>query len=161
MNSREPQRVTRTYARGLVAAVAVLAVAILVASWGLVALWLEVSPVSSTVPNMAAPLIIFAALIVLIAALWHQVLEILRGHRPGWALLVIVPGLAYLIWCVGGVLVGMSVQETWLSPFAFILAVVWALALLIFWGVFLRKVYTDRGTPQWPWEKHSDDDEIE
>lgn len=158
MNPREPQRVTRTYARGLIAAVTILAIALLIASWGGLSLLLDRNPVTTDVPAFTAPLLVILSGAVLIVILWRQVLDILRGSRPGWIYLVIVPGLAYLMWCVGGLIAGLSVEETWLSPFALTLALCWVVALLMFWAVFLRKVYGDRGTPQWPWEKHPDDD---
>lgn len=159
MNARKPQRVTRTYARGLVAAVAILAIALLIAGWGGLSLVLGRSPVVSNVSRLAAPLMIIGAVGLLIMVLWRQVIDILRGNRAGWMYTVIVPGAAYLLWCVAGVLAGMTVEETWLSPFAWLLALCWLVALLIFWAVFLRRVYSDKEPPKWPWEKNVEDDD--
>lgn len=158
MSQRPPQRVTRGYALALIAADAILAIALLVAGWGALSLWLDRSPVTSEVSRAAGPLIVLAAVAVLVVALWYQTLEILRGSKPAWALLIVVPGAAYLVWSLGGFAAGMGFDETWFSPFALLLALIWAIALGLFWAVFMRRVYTDRGVPKWPWERNNEDD---
>lgn len=159
MNQRPPQRVTKGYALALIAADAILAIALLIAGWGMLTLWLDRSPVTSDVSRGAAPLIVLAAVAVLVIALWQQTIEILRGNSPGWVLLVIVPGAAYLVWSLGGLIAGMGIDETWLSPFALVLALIWAVALGLFWAVFMRRVYTDRGVPKWPWERREEEND--
>ena len=62
----------------------------------------------------------------------------------------------YLLWGLCGVLVGLTNEETWFSPFAFILMPVWAVAVVLFWLVLARRIYTDRPTPQWPWERREE-----
>src|SRR5690606_33613901 len=64
---------------------------------------------------------------------------------------------AYLLWCLGGAIAGLRIEDTWLSPFALALAGCWALCSLAFWGVLARRVYTDRPVPRWPWERSGKD----
>ncbi|WP_244301297.1 hypothetical protein [Leucobacter insecticola] len=52
----------------------------------------------------------------------------------------------------------MRIDETWLSPFAAVLAPIWAVAALLFWAILARRVYTDRPTPKWPWERAEGDE---
>lgn len=153
MTGQAPRKVTRAYARGLIGAVVILAIAIVVASWGTLALLLERDPIYTTVPAFTAPLIILACIAVTIWLLWREIVHLLRGNRASWLLIVVLPGLVYLIWCLIGTAVGFEIEETWLSPFSVALAVAFLIGLLGFWFVILRKLYTDRGRPQWPWEK--------
>lgn len=154
MNERPPHRVTRGYVLALIAADAIFAASVLIAAWGLLALAIDTSPVMSEVPLVAAPLIVIVVFLLLLWSLWVQSLEILRGRRTiQWAQSIILAGASYLIWCLGGVAVGMSVGETWLSPFSFILAIVWGLAPIPLWLILYRRLYSDRGRPLWPWEK--------
>ncbi|GAB2549385.1 hypothetical protein [Leucobacter ruminantium] len=151
--------VTRGYAGALTAAAVIVAVALVVAVWGLLSLALGRDPVSSDgVPVWAAPLILAVLLGVLAWGVWRQAIVLLRGRRaPAWGIVVSLAGGAYLLWCLGGVLAGLSVEETWTSPFAAVLAPIWALASLLFWAVLARRVYTDRPPPRWPWERDEED----
>lgn len=152
--------VTRGYAGALTAAAVLVALALVVAAWGLISLALDRDPVSSPgVPMWAAPLILVLLLGVLAWGLWQQAIVLLRGRRsPLWSAIVALAGGAYLLWCLGGVLAGLSVEETWTSPFAAVLAPIWAIASLLFWAVLARRVYTDRPPPRWPWERHGEDE---
>lgn len=155
MTNRPPHRVTRGYALGLVAADVILACAVLIAAWGMVSLATGRIPVESDVSIAAAPTIIIIALGLMYWSLWLQTLEILRGQRRvQWTQALILAGGAYLIWCLGGIAVGMDVSETWLSPYALILAIIWGLAPIPLWLILFRRIYSDRGRPLWPWEKH-------
>ncbi|MBK0420657.1 hypothetical protein JD292_01000 [Leucobacter sp. CSA2] len=157
----EPRRgVTRGYVGGLLFAAVITAVALTVAGWGLLALFSDREPVSSPeVPMWAAPVVLFVALAMLAASLWQQALILLRGRRaPAWGAIIATAGGAYLLWCLGGILAGMSIEETWLSPFAMLLALAWGIASLLFWAVLARRVYTDRPAPKWPWEREDEDE---
>lgn len=159
MTQGAPRRVTRGYAVTLVIAACMVAVALLVASWGALTLFSGRDPVTSRVGFWVAPLIVVLALAALGAGLWQQTLVLLRGRRrPLWSLLVTLGGGAYLLWCLLGMALGMSISDTWLSPFAAVLPIIWALVTLLFWAVLARRVYTDRPTPSWPWEKQSGGD---
>lgn len=91
---------------------------------------------------------------VLAWSMWQQSLNVLRGHVAvpiGRAIGVAV--VVYVIWSVLGMLAGMPAAETWLSPFAIELIPIFVLGALCGWWVLLRRVYTNKPTPQWPWEK--------
>lgn len=154
MTSGSRREVTRGYVGGLLLAAVIVAAALLVATWGLLALALQRDPISSAgVPRWIAPLLLLAVLAALGAVLWQQALVLLRGRRaPAWGLLIVIAGGSYLLWCLGGVLAGLSIDETWTSPFAAALAPICAVASLLFWAVLARRVYTDRPAPRWPWE---------
>lgn len=157
----EPTRrgVTRGYVAGLIAAVAVLAVALVVMSWGGISFFSGRSPVETPgVWVLAAEAIVFLALVMLCWGLWLQALVLLRGRRtPPWAHTLVLGAGAYLLWCFGGILAGLSIDETWLSPYALVLVVAWILCSLAFWAVLARRVYTDKPVPQWPWERRGEE----
>lgn len=152
------RRVTRAYVWGLIIATAVLAIALLVASWGIIALASDTLPI--TTENMAigvAILIVFLALAALIWGLWRQALELLRGKKsPSWSHIVVIGVAGYAIWSVVGVIVGLSLQETFLSWYAISLGIIWGLCSVMFWALLARRVYTDRRVPQWPWERRGE-----
>lgn len=160
-SDQSPERrrgVTRGYVVGLIGATGLVALALVVASWGLIGMFSGRQPVSS--PGLlpaAAEWIVLLALIVLALGLWLQALALLRGRRrPPWAHTLAIAGCGYFVWCLGGVLVGMSIDETWVSPFALALALIWAIGSLLFWLVLARRVYTERPVPRWPWERRGD-----
>lgn len=147
--------VTRGYVVGLAAASVIAALALVVGSWGLIGLLTGREPVTTPgVAPITAEVILLLALLVLAIGLWRQAIVLLRGRRvPPWAHILVLAASAYFIWCLGGILAGMSIDETWVSPFALVLALVWALCSLLFWAVLARRVYTDRPPPRWPWER--------
>lgn len=154
--SAAPRRgVTRAYVGGLVFAVAVVALALLVAGWGGIALMTTRDPVTAAgAPRWAAPGIVGLALVLLGWGLWTQALGLLRGRSaPSWGHALGLGGGAYLLWCLGGMLAGFRIEDTWTSPFSAWLAAMWAIASLVFWAVLARRVYTDRPTPRWPWDR--------
>lgn len=153
-----PRRgVTRGYVGGLTLAAVIVAAALTVATWGMLALLLGRDPVSSDVPGGLAPMLILFGLVLLGVTLWQQALVLLRGRRTlNWGVLLSLGGGVYLLWSLGGTLGGMSIEETWLSPFAAVLAPVWAIAAVLFWLVLARRVYTDRPAPKWPWEREDE-----
>ena len=152
--------VTRGYVGGLVVAVAMVAVALVVASWGVIAYISGLQPVATPgVWVLAAELTVGIALIVLVWGLWLQALVLLRGHRePPWAHTLVIALGGYFVWCLMGLLFGLGIDETWLSPFAIALTVSWAFCSVLFWAVLARRVYTDRPAPRWPWERREDDE---
>ena len=159
--TQEPRRgVTRGYVAGLIGASVVVAVALLVALWGGIALLLDRDPVESGgVASWIAPLVLFGALVLLTIVLWRHAIALLRGRRqPAWSSIIGVAAGVYLWWGILGVAAGMTVEETWLSPFAATLPVIWAAAALLFWAVLARRVYTDRPAPRWPWERDEEGD---
>ena len=156
-----PRRgVTRGYVAGLALAGVIVAAALLIATWGMLSLAMQRDPISSDgVPRWAAPVLLLLGLALLAAALWQQAIVLLRGRRgPAWGTVITVAGGVYLLWCLGGMLAGLSVDETWVSPFAAALPVIWAAASLLFWSVLARRVYTDRPAPKWPWERAGEDE---
>lgn len=152
--------VTRGYVGGLIAAADVVAFALLIAVWGLTSLALDREPVSSAaVPLWAAPILIVIGIALLSWSLWRQALALLRGRRgPSWSEIITVSLGAYLVWSLGGFLAGMSVEETFVSPFAALLVPIWGLSAILFWAVLARRVFTDRDVPKWPWERREEDD---
>lgn len=155
MSSGPHRGVTRGYVGALIMAAVIVAVALLVAVWGGLALMLGQDPVTSlAVPRWAAPVILIVCLGILAWGLWVQALALLRGRRaPSWGHIITVAVGVYLLWCLAGILAGMNLSETWLSPFAGVLIPIWAIAALLFWAVLARRVYTDRPPPRWPWER--------
>lgn len=155
MTEERRRGVTRGYVAALIAATCIVAVALVVASWGVIALALGSEPVTSEpVPRWAAPVIVIFTIALLAASLWLQALTLLRGQRaPAWGQVVITAGGSYLVWSLGGTLAGMTISETWLSPYAFALSVAWVVANFGFWAVLVRRVFTDRPPPKWPWER--------
>lgn len=159
MTEGAPRGVTRGYVGGLIVASAIVATALVVVGWGLLSLVLSRPPVAHPdVPLWVAPLVVILALAALAWGLWRQALGLLlRGRRaPAWGIVVSLAGGAYLIWCLAGMLAGMGLSDTWTSPFAALLAAIWALVPLLFWGVLARRVYTDRPVPKWPWEREEE-----
>lgn len=158
MNDGVRRGVTRGYVGGLLAATLITAVALLVAAWGGLALALDREPVSgSGVPMPSAPLLVLLALALLGWLLWRAAIVLLRGRKtPSWDLILTAGGLSYLTWSLVGLIVGMPLADTFASPFAGVLAVIWVLVSLLFWAVLARRVYTDRAAPKWPWERHDD-----
>ena len=133
MSTGSRRGVTRGYVWGLICATLVIAVALVVASWGLITLFTDRLPVQTPgVPMTVASILIIVALGLLAWGLWLQALELLRGLRtPPWAHTLTLAGGAYLVWSLGGLLAGLSVDDTWVSPFALTLALVWAVASLL------------------------------
>lgn len=158
MTENHRRGVTRGYVWGLVFAVAVVAFAILLAAWGGLTLLTGVGPVSTPGISLAtAALIVLLCLIFLAWVMWNQSLLLLRGRRsPSWGHIVLAALGGYLLWGLGGTLFGLSIDDTWVSPFAGSLALAWAIGGLLQWAVLARRVYTDRETPQWPWERRGE-----
>lgn len=150
--------VTRGYVGGLTVAAVILAAALVIASWGFISLFTGRDPITTPgISRAATPLIVILALGLLGWRLWEQALALLRGRRTppiGQALVVAVG--AYLVWCLLGGILGLSAGETWLSPYAGMLIPIWTLAALLFWAVLVRRVYTDRPPPRWPWERREE-----
>ncbi|MBL3698703.1 hypothetical protein [Leucobacter luti] len=160
MNSGPRRGVTRGYVGALITAAVIVATALLVAAWGGLALLLDTDPVeTASVPRWAAPVILLAGLGVLAWSLWRQAITLLRGRRaPSWGSMCTVAIGVYLLWGLAGILAGMSIDETWFSPFAVSLPVIWAVVSVLFWAVLARRVYTDRPPPRWPWERAEEDE---
>lgn len=158
MNGGRRRRVTRGYVWGLIFAVAITAFACMLLAWSGISLATGRSPVETPGINLgAAPFAVLLCLALLVWVLWKQSLVLLRGTRSISLTHMLVGSLgAYLIWSLLGMLVGLSVSETWMSPYAFAIALTWALASLLCWVLLLRRVYTDRPAPRWPWEKAGD-----
>lgn len=152
--------VTRGYVLGLLAASLIVAAALVLVGWGGLSLLIGRGPVTTDgVPLWFGVLTIVIAMAMLAAVQWRNAISLLKGRKsPDWGSVVVAAGLAYLIWCLAGVLAGMSIGETWISPFAALLAPIWAIAVLLFWAVLARRVYTDRPAPKWPWERHEEDE---
>ena len=163
MNGGVRRRVTRAYVAALIAAALIVAAALVVASWGILGLTLGREPVETG--GVALWLGIFAvvaALAFLGWLLWHQAVLLLRGNpKPAWHLILFAMAGAYLLWCVIGLLMGLSIEETWLSPFAGVLAPVWGVVSIAFWGVLARRIYTDSPPPRWPWEAREERERAE
>lgn len=154
-----PRRgVTRGYVGALILAAAIVAAALLIAAWGTLSLLLDRDPVSSPeVSRLVGPALVFLALGMLAGSLWLQSLILLRGQRgPAWGHIIGTAGAAYLLWSGGGFLAGMTLEETILSPFGAAIPVIWLVVGLLYWAVLMRRVYTDRPPPRWPWERDED-----
>lgn len=148
------RKVTRGFVLGLVAMVTLFGLALVVASWGLLSLWLQVLPVESDVPFIVAPLIVVVAVAQLFWMLWRVALTLLRGRSaPPWAQSFLVALIGYVIWGVLGLIAGLTAQEAWFSVFPLALAISWFISVHIFWLLLARQVYTERPTPLWPWER--------
>lgn len=161
MSAGDRRGVTRGYVVALIAATCTVAVALLVASWGLIALASNSEPVmTESVGASVGPLTVILAIALLAASMWRQAITLLRGQwGPSWGKIIVSALGGYLVWCIMGTFAGMTVDETWLSPYALALGVSWVLANLAYWAVLARRVYTDRPPPRWPWERKEENDE--
>lgn len=158
MNPQNPAKITKGYATGLIAAICIFVAALLIAGWGLIGLYMGEEPVSSTVSTMTAPALVAISLLLLAWVMWLQTVSLIKGAKPAWSLAIVVAGAAYLVWSFGGLIAGLSIQETWLSPFALVMAVLWPLGLFLFWLLLWRKLYSGKGTPKWPWEDREEEE---
>ncbi|XPP27841.1 MAG: hypothetical protein ACNYNX_06580 [Leucobacter sp.] len=158
MTDASRRGVTRGYVGGLIAAATVLALALVIASWGGIGYFTGLAPVSTPgVWVLAGEVIVGVALAALVWGLWSQALVLLRGRSgPPWAHTLVLAVGGYLIWCLGGLLAGLGIEETWLSPFAVALGLCWGVCSLAFWAVLARRVYTARPVPRWPWERRGE-----
>lgn len=150
--------VTRAYVLGLLAATLMIAAALVSASWGLLTLAIGIEPIETEgVPLWFGIIAILACLGMLSILLWRHAILLLQGRKsPVWGIVIGAGIGAFFLWCLCGILGGLSVAETWLSPFAALLVPIWVIAVLIFWLVLARRVYTDRPTPKWPWERREE-----
>ena len=150
--------VTRGYVLGLLGAALVVTAALVVASWGLLGMALSREPVESDgVPLWFGVLSIGLGLALLGVLLWQQALSLLRGRKSPVAGIMIGAGFgAYLLWGLCGIAAGLGTEETWFSPFALVLIPIWIIAVALFWLVLARRIYTDRPTPKWPWERREE-----
>lgn len=158
MTEHHRRGVTRGYVWGLVFAVVLVAFSLLVASWSAMSLATGGGPIST--PGMSlgvAALMILLCLVALAWGLWSQSIVLLRGRRsPSWPHVVVISVGGYLLWCLAGILAGLMMVDTWLSPYPVILGIIWGLASLLCWALLVRRVYTDRPTPMWPWERRGE-----
>lgn len=158
MTESHRRGVTRGYVRGLIFAVVVIAFSLMLVAWSALSLASGGGPV--TTPGVgfgATALPVLTCLVMLALVLWSQSLVLLRGRRAlSWTHLLLASIGGYLLWCLLGMAVGLSLADTWLSPYALSLAVTWAIGALLAWALLTRRVYTDRPAPQWPWEKRGD-----
>ena len=158
MTDRHRRGVTRGYVLGLVFAVAIAGFALMLTAWSLISLAAGGGPVSTPgIGFSAAAMPVLLCLGLLAWLLWSQSLLLLRGRRQlSWRHLLVASFGGYLLWGLVGTLLGLSLADTWLSPYVLALAVSWALATVLCWAVLLRRVYTDRPAPRWPWEKRGE-----
>ena len=158
MTDRHRRGVTRGYVWGLVFAVAIAGFALMLTAWSLISLASSGGPVSTPGIGFSATAVpVLLCLGLLVWLLWSQSLLLLRGRRQlSWRHLLIASFGGYLLWGLAGTLLGLSLTDTWLSPYALALAIAWALATVLCWAVLLRRVYTDRPAPSWPWEKRGE-----
>lgn len=158
MTQSHRRGVTRGYVRGLIFAVVIVAFSIMLAAWSFIALASDGGPVSTPGVSYGATVLpVLSCLVLLAAVLWSQSILLLRGRRSLSVTHLLLASIGgYLLWCLLGMAVGLSLHDTWLSPYALSLALAMALAVLIAWSLLLRRVYTDRPAPQWPWEKRGE-----
>lgn len=158
MSSGRRRSVTRGYVWGLIFAVAITAFALMLLIWSGISLATGRAPVETPgVSFGSAPLAILICFLPMIWALWTQSVMLLKGDRSlPWTQLLLASLGGYLIWCLTGMLTGLSAAETWTSPYALAIALAWAIASLLCWAVLTRRVYTEREVPRWPWEDRED-----
>lgn len=150
--------VTRGYVWGLIFAVVIVSFALMLAAWSALALLTGGGPV--TTEGIGFEVSAFAVLLcigLLLWVLWAQSILLLRGRRAvSWTHVLLATFGGYLAWSLVGTLTGLSLADTWLSPYALSLALAWGVGALLCWAVLLRRVYTERPVPRWPWEKRGD-----
>lgn len=148
------RRVTRTFVLALAGFVTLFALALLVASWGLLSFALGTKPVESDLPFQTTPLVISLAVLELFWLLWRFALTILRGTAMNpWLFALITATLAYLTFGTLEVLAGLSPREAFLTVYPFTLFLAWFVAVPLFFVLLTRQVYTNRPAPMWPWER--------
>lgn len=150
--------VTRGYVYGLIGAAVFLAGSLIVFVWGMLALATDSLPiVTPGVPTPVGLILVVLGLAALGWGMWHQALALLRGRREAHLGLIVAEAFGgYLIWCLGGMLAGLSFSETWLSAYAWLIVPIFAVAAFAFWAVLARRVYTDKSVPRWPWEQRGE-----
>ena len=155
MNGPVHQRkVTRSFVLAVAGMTTVLALSLLVATWGFIALATGTSPIHSDVPCFLGPSILALALAELFWMLWRTALALLRGRStPPWSFALFTAALGYLTWGVIGSLAGLSTAEAWASVYPLVIAFVWFLSVHLFWLLLARQVFTTRTRWLWPWEK--------
>lgn len=150
--------VTRGYVWGLIFAVAIAGFAMMMIAWSGISLVSGRLLISTPgIGYSVSAVSVLLCLGLLVWVLWSQSILLLRGRRSlSWVHVLVVSFGGYLVWGLVGTLSGLSVADTWLSAFALALAAAWAVASVLCWAVLLRRVYTDRQPPRWPWERHDD-----
>jgi len=158
VTSAHRRGVTRGYVWGLIFAVVVVAFALMLMAWAGIALATGGGPVATPgVGYGVSAFIVVLCLGLLVLSLWKHALLLLRGRKTlSLGNMLIVSFGAYLLWGIVGSILGLSVGDAWLSLYALALALAWACAMVLFWALLLRRVYTDRPAPRWPWERSGD-----
>ncbi len=158
MTESRRRGVTRGYVWGLIFAVAIVGFAVMLAAWSAISLVTDSGPVSTPgIGYSVTAVTVMACLGLLVWQLWSQSVLLLRGRRElSWRHLLVVSFGGYLVWGIVGNLSGLSTTDSWLSLYALSLAASWAFALVLCWALLLRRVYTDRPAPRWPWEKRGE-----
>ena len=112
-------------------------------AWSLISLASGGGPVSTPgIGFSSAAMPVLLCLGLLAWLLWSQSLLLLRGRRQlSWRHLLVASFGGYLLWGLVGTLLGLSLADTWLSPYVLALAVSWALATVLCWACLL---YTSR-----------------
>ena len=154
MGTTPRRKVTRAYVWMIIVAAITLAVSFLVFAWGMLRYTTGRYPVETEVTSLLGPLTVVVIFATTTWSLWRQSLTILRGSTTAPVAQGLGNGLlAYVIWSVVGSLAGLRFDETWMSMFALVIIPIVVVVHLLAWAVLVRKVYTDRPTPQWPWER--------
>lgn len=149
--------VTRAYVWTLIFACVLLSLAIISAAWGLTALFADTVPIASQVFIGAGPLLVGLALAFQAWTLGKAAIFLLKGSRRPPYHWLLLPGLCgYLVWCIGGMAFGMRISETWLSWYSLALVPIFWVTGFLCWITLWMRVYTNRESPRWPWERREE-----
>jgi hypothetical protein len=160
----------RRYAAIMAVFATVLYVALIVAGFGILSLWLDRDVISD--PNagpIAGPVMIGVSVLIVFFSLLSIALRVPEEKQrvsPQAALLIAV-GAYFFFAVAGGVILGAGRGDPFgfvvafggqlLSPFAAICGALAFIVVLLDMIVLASRI-GDRGRPRWPWEKRDDED---
>ncbi|WP_166985657.1 hypothetical protein [Canibacter zhoujuaniae] len=139
------RRPTRAYVLGLIVFATAGTVSLTVASWGLIALGLDLEPVTAPAPGWLLLVVVPLAAAIMAYSAWLQSLKLLRADRAFPVLHILLPAILVLhLWLF------INRYTPWI--FGITLALSLSVSQVIAWFVLFRFIFTKRHTPRWPWE---------
>lgn len=147
------RRVTRGYVYTLLLFTQALSVSLIIAVWGLGAFYLQLPVVQHHAPVWIMPAAVLVHSLSAALFLWHSCLRILRGTPRVYALLVAVGCCTSLVlFGTARALTGLPLADAF-NALTWGAVVATAVCSVAAQRVLIRRVYTVKQPPLWPWEK--------
>ncbi|MFC4222611.1 hypothetical protein [Lysinibacter cavernae] len=148
----------RRYAIVAAFMVAILASAVVITTWGFLALFSGADPITKDVPLFVGPLMVGFGMIALLGILLSIGRELLLGRPKFPWLLAVFAGIGpFLVTGIAGFLSGLPPTDTFSNSFVLAIVPIGWLAALLYWAVTVRQIFTDRPRPRWRWENEDDE----